>query len=122
MIMQYIIVVTICMLFGWLGARAIQTYGYHFGIVDVPNERSSHHKIIPKGGGIGILAAFVFCSILSGLPKTFWVSGLGLALVSFVGDRLDITPKVRLMVQFGCGLVFLSSAGYFRQLRCPCFF
>lgn len=92
---------------GVLGALAIIKYGKYVGVLDVPNDRSSHNNVIPKGGGIGILAAFVLCSVMLGILKTFWISTLVLALVSFVGDRLDIKPKVRLMVQFGCGLVFL---------------
>jgi len=105
--MQNVIIVFICLMIGAIGALVIQKYGFKLGIVDVPNERSSHEQIIPKGGGIGILAAFVFCSVFLGFPKTFWISAFVLALVSFLGDRLDIRPRVRLVVQFACGLVFL---------------
>ena len=31
----------------------------HLTIYDVPNERSSHTQITPKGGGIGIVVAFL---------------------------------------------------------------
>lgn len=74
--MQGIIVVFVCLLTGGLGAWAIQRYGFKLGIVDVPNERSSHDNVIPKGGGIGMLAAFVFCSLYLGVSKSFWISEL----------------------------------------------
>lgn len=105
--MKYFIIVIFSLMSGWLGGWVIQKYGYNLGIIDVPNERSSHEYIVPKGGGIGILAAFVFSSFVLDIPKTFWISGIVLALVSFVGDRLDIRPKIRLMIQFGCVLVFI---------------
>jgi UDP-GlcNAc:undecaprenyl-phosphate GlcNAc-1-phosphate transferase len=31
----------------------------HLTIYDVPNERSSHTRVTPKGGGIAIVAAFL---------------------------------------------------------------
>lgn len=105
--MQNVMVCIICGMIGAVGAWVIHKYGFKLGIVDVPNERSSHDNVIPKGGGIGIWAAFVFCSVYLDVSKSFWISGFVLALVSFVGDRLDIRPKIRLVVQFGCGLVFL---------------
>lgn len=105
--MQNVMVGFICGVMGAVGAWTIHKYGFKLGIVDVPNERSSHDNVIPKGGGIGILASFVFFSVYLGVSKSFWISGLFLALVSFVGDRLEIRPRVRLVVQFGCGLVFL---------------
>jgi Fuc2NAc and GlcNAc transferase len=98
-------------LLGCFGAWLIQNCGFKLGIVDVPNERSSHEHVIPKGGGIGILAAFVFCVVYLGLNKSFWVPSLVLSLVSFAGDRLDLKPRLRLLIQFGCSAVFL--VGFF---------
>jgi Fuc2NAc and GlcNAc transferase len=106
-LMKNVIFVSICGLMGLAGVQFIRKYGNKLGIVDVPNERSSHNNVIPKGGGIGILAAFVLCAFMLGFSKTFWLSSLVLSLVSFVGDRLAIKPKDRLVVHFGCGLVFL---------------
>lgn len=92
---------------GVIGALVIMRFGKFVGVLDVPNERSSHTNIIPKGGGIGILIAFVGGSVFLNIPKTFWMSATVLALVSFLGDRLDIKPKIRLLIQFACGMVFL---------------
>lgn len=93
---------------GILGALAIMRFGKYVGVLDVPNERSSHSHVIPKGGGIGILVAFTAGSVYLGIPKTFWMGAFFLALVSFMGDRLELKPKVRLMIQFICGFVFMA--------------
>lgn len=100
---------------GSAGAWFIQTLGFRLGIVDKPNERSSHQGVIPKGGGIGILAAFVFCGIYLKIPFHFWGMGAVLSLVSFWGDKRDIPPKQRLVIHFTCCFVFL--AGYFISIQ-----
>ena len=103
-----ILIILLALLLGCFGAFVIQKYGYWFGIIDVPNERSSHNQIVTKGGGIGILAAFVFCAFFLGLSGTFWVPALFLSIVSLFGDRVELSAKLRLIVQFICSLVFLA--------------
>jgi UDP-N-acetylmuramyl pentapeptide phosphotransferase/UDP-N-acetylglucosamine-1-phosphate transferase len=95
---------------GLLGAWVIMKFGGRIGINDIPSSRSSHLKIIPKGGGIGLLLAFVFSSLFFSFPAYFWVPGLFISLVSLWGDRHEISPGTRLLIQFGCALIFL--AGY----------
>lgn len=82
-------------------------YAYRFGLLDIPNERSSHHLPIPRGGGIGILIAFVISSLLTRIPLLIWVPATLLALVSFFDDRLGLTAKARLFFQFSaaCSLI-----------------
>ncbi len=105
----------ISFLSGFLGAWGIMKYGYIIGINDIPNNRSSHSQAIPKGGGIGGLLAFILCSLLLSLPLYFWLPGLVLSLVSFWGDRFEITPKIRLLIQFACAFTFLGGLFYTRQ-------
>jgi Fuc2NAc and GlcNAc transferase len=115
--MQNILIVSISFLFGCLGAWIIHKIGYKFGVLDVPNERSSHTKDIPKGGGIGILAAFVFTSIIINISITFWASALILSIVSFFGDRVELSVKFRLIIQFICSIVFLIYLFYSAQVH-----
>ena len=98
----------ISFIFGALGAWFVLKHGYRFGLVDLPTERSSHSHPIPKGGGIGILAAFVFGSLIFSVPKCFWVPSTSLALISFWGDRHELSPKFRLSIQFIMALILLT--------------
>lgn len=104
--MHTFIVLMACVL-GFLGAWFINNYGIKIGIIDVPSERSSHIGIVPKGGGIGILAVFIMCGLLLKLPISFWMPGSCLAIVSFFGDKIEIKPKYRLVIHFFCCVVFL---------------
>lgn len=108
---MYIIII-LCTIMGISGAWLICTHGFKLGIVDVPNDRSSHDRIVPKGGGIGILAAFVFCGLYLNLPLSFWFSGFVLSIVSFLGDKRHIYPKLRLFIHFLCCWIFLVNFVY----------
>jgi len=50
----------IFLILGGTGAWIINKWGYFLGLLDKPNDRSSHGSPTPKGGGIRILAAFIF--------------------------------------------------------------
>lgn len=72
-----------------------------FGIVDRPNERSSHSKVTLLGGGIIFFLAIVVYSLLHGLAfPGLLISVSLLAIVSFVDDIKPLPSWVRLIVQF----------------------
>ena len=93
---------------GGAGAWLISRWGTTIGLLDRSNDRSSHDGIIPKGGGVGILAAFLLVSWVLGLPLFFWVCVGLVSLLSLYGDRKEIPPKIRLSIQFlgSVGLLF----------------
>ena len=78
------------------------------GLVDVPNSRSSHAVPTPKGGGIGILGAFLACAASFDLSPFFWGPIFVLSVVSLIGDRIDIHPVIRLIIQFGAAFIVLA--------------
>jgi UDP-N-acetylmuramyl pentapeptide phosphotransferase/UDP-N-acetylglucosamine-1-phosphate transferase len=94
------IIFFVCLLAGSAGALVITKMASKFGLVDRPNDRSSHGSPTPKGGGIGILGAFILSSLILKLPLAFWTPVALLALVSLWGDRYDLSPKIRLPLQF----------------------
>ncbi len=81
---------------GMLGAWFIGSYGHLFGMVDTPKKRSSHRHATPKGGGIGILISFVIVCLVVDIPFTFWFPVTILSLFNLYGDRVNISPIVRL--------------------------
>ena len=97
----------ISFLLGGAGAWIVSKWGIKLSLFDRPNLRSSHKTVTPKGGGIGILAAFFVCSIALSISKSFWIPAVFISLFSFWGDRSEITPKIRLLFQLAAGTILL---------------
>ena len=97
----------VCFILAGVGAWVVARFAYRWGMVDIPSDRSSHTQPIPKGGGIGILAAFFVSTLYVGIPSSFWIPSSLLALFSFCGDRIEFSTKLRLSLQFIAAIVLL---------------
>lgn len=98
---------------GGMGAWMALKYSPKIDINDILNNRSSHSHIIPKGGGIGILTAFILSAFFLNLPASFWMPCLIISLISLLGDRYEISPAIRLFIHFACSLSFLMGFYFF---------
>ncbi len=98
-------------LLGLAGAWIVSCYGSHLGLVDIPSVRSSHKVPTPKGGGIGILFAFILACILYKVSAWFFLPASCLSFFSLIGDRVHISPRIRLAVQFASAFVLLLGLG-----------
>lgn len=88
------------------------------GVMDVPNERSSHSLPMPRMGGVPMVAAaaaafggWVFFaagegSFLKGLPYAF-LFALAMFLLGFYDDLRNLSPLFRFLVQFVSALLLL---------------
>ena len=73
----------------------------HFNIIDKPNERSSHTKIVLRGGGIIFLIGAWVWSAFFGFQYPWFLAAVTLAAgVSFADDIHSLPDSVRLVVQF----------------------
>lgn len=96
---------------GFLGAGLVARFGPRLRFMDESSERSSHTGSIPKGGGIGILLAFLVTGFWAGLPFGGIAGGAAVSIVSLLGDRYDLPPRLRLAVHGFCALALLGAAG-----------
>ena len=101
----------ISLILGGAGGWIITRWGIRLSLMDHPNERSSHYKPTPKGGGIGILAAFLFCSIYTKISYGFLFSATGVSVLGLYTDRFEISPQPRLIMQFIAGLITIIGIG-----------
>lgn len=99
---------------------AVRSYALRKQMLDVPNDRSSHTVPTPRGGGAGIVGAF-----LLGLPVAVYlglltvadasvlaIPGLGVAAIGFADDHGHIAARWRLLGHFiaaGLGLALLAN-------------
>ena len=93
-----------------------------FGLLDRPNERSSHQRVVPRGGGTAIALSVL---VALWLARPFWadrpgalailLGGVALALIGLADDRAGLSAFTRLVAQLGVvGLVVLRVGGFER--------
>ena len=92
-------------------------------IVDVPNDRSLHQGVIPRGGGLIIVASLLIAltvmSVISNRPQLFAALALivvAWASLSWCDDKTDLSAKFRLIVQFCICVVSIFAFGWVDQV------
>lgn len=85
--------------FAFIGTGGAYWVLRHYGIMDVPVERSNHTVPVPRGGGLGIVLALVCFLLVSAAPGPVITSVLVLAGISFWDDLKGIHPKWRFGAQ-----------------------
>ena len=81
-------------------------------IIDKPNERSSHKRIVLRGGGIIFTIALWIWSIWSGMQYPWLLAGVTLAAgVSFWDDVKSLPDSLRLVVQFAAMFMVFQEMG-----------
>jgi UDP-GlcNAc:undecaprenyl-phosphate GlcNAc-1-phosphate transferase len=99
-------------------------------VMDLPNDRSSHSRPIPKSGGIAFVASFVVGSLVIYFAadvariddRYFWgylISAVLLAIVSFVDDVTQKTFLAKVLTQILCVSVVLASGVIISRLAVP---
>ena len=96
-----------CTGLGFAGAWLIAGIPFREHLLDMPKERSSHTEPTPRGGGVGILAAFIVAGLTLRIPTTFLFAAILISAVSLYGDYFRISVKFRLLVQIISALIFL---------------
>ena len=95
------------------------------GVIDVPNERSSHQTPTPRGGGVSIVAATTIAvTVLTalGLMRMELLlaiagGGVAVATVGFVDDRRRLSVRVRFAVHLAAAVWALFWLGGLPPLR-----
>ncbi len=99
-------------------------------VLDVPNARSAHARPTPKGGGVGIVVAFMLgITVLYGyadfsrLADPYFrgviLAALAIAVVAFLDDLKDWPFAVKLAAQTLAALAAAGSGLYVRVLNLP---
>lgn len=87
----------------WVGVGVVRRYALR-RLVDVPNDRSSHMRPTPRGGGLALTLAHLFGIVIASsvglvrpeLAVTLVGGGLAVAGVGFLDDHGHVKASVRL--------------------------
>lgn len=83
-----------------------------FNIIDKPNLRSSHTRIVLRGGGVIFTIALWIWSIWYGFEYPWLLAGVTLAAgISFVDDIHSLPDSLRLVVQFVAMFLVFQEVG-----------
>ena len=83
-----------------------------FNIIDKPNQRSSHTKIVLRGGGIIFILGLWIWSIWYGCEYPWMLAGATLAAgISFIDDIHSLPNSLRLVVQFAAMFLIFYEVG-----------
>jgi len=103
---------------------AVRRFTLSRGLLDVPNERSSHLVPTPRGGGVAIaLTAFAGFALLTALHAADFglfaalAGGLGVAAIGLLDDRRALPAAGRLAAHLAAALWALAWLGGLPPLR-----
>ncbi len=114
--------------FSALGVKIIGRNAHYLGLIDKPNERSSHSQPTPRGGGmvlvvmtiIGLIISQIFWRLTSWQGLMFYVgAAILIALVSWFDDIRTLSPKIRFIAHFVAAGLVIAKWGYFERLTLP---
>lgn len=88
----------------------------HFNIIDKPNQRSSHHRITLRGGGIIFYIGMLLYAVFYSFPYPCFLLGLTLiAGISFWDDVHSVPNRLRLIAHFVAMLLMFYQWGLFME-------
>ena len=95
------------------------------GVLDVPNDRSSHRVPTPRGGGVAIAMSTIGASIFllwrGALDVRLFLAltggGLAVAFVGFLDDRRQLSARIRLAAHLAAAIWALFWLGGLPPLR-----
>ncbi len=95
----------------------MKRFAIWIGVVDQPNQRKVHTKVMPRLGGLAIYLAFVVAFIIM-LPQievmdagkralawALFVGGSMIALLGAVDDKYNLSPKIKFLVQIIAAII-----------------
>lgn len=101
-----------------------------FPILDHPNARSAHQRPTPRGGGVGVVLAFmagmvvlyqvaVYARVAERQFLGVIVVAGAIAAVALLDDVRDLSARLRLAAQAGAALVAVASGLVLQRLAIP---
>lgn len=102
----------------WICVGLYRWYAIDKGIIDSPNERSSHVVPTPRGGGIifvlgsAVLLGFLYYfELIKSQTACLFVPAFIVGILGYLDDRKGLSSHLRLVIHFICAAAFLLLVG-----------
>lgn len=133
-IWHYLLTAAVAAAISALVAPAASGLGRRLGLVDRPGGRRRHQGVVPRLGGLPLIAGFLGAVavaalvgvLTSGYGRNDYVRlrGLlvgGIAAIGFglLDDRLDLSPRMQFFLHFALSLIALSSLLWLERFTLP---
>ncbi|MBL8181222.1 MAG: glycosyltransferase family 4 protein [Blastocatellia bacterium] len=111
----------------YFGVLAYRSFSLKRGLLDHPNERSSHEMPTPRGGGLVMAFVAIFGYVALSLAYNTQISygyilaALIVIVVGFLDDVFSVWFLWRLIGQFAAAAIFVSISGSFGSIYVPFF-
>lgn len=110
-------------LFSWWSLGILTGFLARKDIVDRPNDRTLHQGVIPRGGGLVIIAFLLVGLALAAVQSgQFFFFGslfllmLAWASLSWYDDKHDLSPRFRFLIQLALALFTVISYGWVERV------
>lgn len=100
----------------WGLTGLLRRYAINRNVMDIPNERSSHTRPTPRGGGVAFVLVFIIFAAANAFgsnnqtPAALWGllgAGLLVAITGFIDDHSPLPARLRLVGHFAGALCLL---------------
>ena len=109
----------------YFGVELFRRWSLKRELLDIPNQRSSHSRPTPRGGGSIIFAVSLSCLIIYSLMtgnNIYWSYIIGSTLIagiSWIDDLKTISPFLRILVHIAAAGLIIWSFGGLTQIFVP---
>lgn len=103
---------------------------YYVGAIDQPKKRGMHNKPMPLAGGTAIIFGFYFSVLVISVMNSqmslksifgLLIGGIIIGVIGLFDDMHDLSPKLRLVIQFGVALIVVFSGVIIERVGLPFF-
>jgi UDP-N-acetylmuramyl pentapeptide phosphotransferase/UDP-N-acetylglucosamine-1-phosphate transferase len=109
----------------WSGVRLFRSWSVRRQLLDIPNERSSHSRPTPRGGGLVIagvgLIGYAAIAWLFATPFSvgYFLGAILVAVVSWLDDLYSLSFWTRLIIHLGATLMLVADLGVWHAIPVP---
>jgi Fuc2NAc and GlcNAc transferase len=107
------------LVFAWVTTLLQRRYALRRGLMDLPNERSSHTTPTPRSGGVAIVSATLLGMLAlhrmelldAALCRALLGGGIAIAVIGYLDDRFGLSALLRLVVHLAAASWLLFCLG-----------